>query len=40
MGVPEDLMHIGGFDEDAIVNAIAAMTGADFSEAVAWESGQ
>jgi transketolase len=40
MGVPEDLMHIGGFDEDAILNAIAAMTGADFSEAVAWESGQ
>lgn len=39
MGVPEDLMHIGGFDEDAILAAIAAMTGADFSETVQWEDG-
>lgn len=40
MGVPEDLMHIGGFDEDAVLDAIAAMTGADFAEAPAWEDGQ
>jgi len=25
MGVPEDLMHIGGFDEDAILEAVAAL---------------
>ena len=39
MGVPEDLMHIGGFDEDAVMEAIAAMTGADFTEHVDWEDG-
>lgn len=39
MGVPEDLMHIGGFDEDAIAAAVALMTGADFTEQVAWEDG-
>ena len=39
MGVPEDLMHIGGFDEDAILAAIGEMTGSDFSEPVTWEDG-
>jgi len=28
MGIPEDLMHEGGFDEDAIVDALSALTGA------------
>jgi transketolase len=27
MGVPEDLMHAGGFDEDAIADALFAMAG-------------
>jgi transketolase len=40
MGVPEDLMHIGGFDEDAILAAIAAMAGVDFDEAQDWEDGK
>ena len=39
MGVPEDLMHIGGFDEDAILDAIAAMMGAEFNDNVDWEDG-
>jgi transketolase len=39
MGVPEDLMHIGGFDEDAILDAIGAMSGASFAEAADWEDG-
>jgi transketolase len=25
MGVPEDLMHLGGFDEDAILEAVCAL---------------
>jgi transketolase len=39
MGVPEDLMHIGGFDEDAILSAIIEMTGTVFEEDVQWEGG-
>ena len=39
MGVPEDLMHIGGFDEDAILAAIAAMMGTAFTEDIDWEDG-
>lgn len=32
MGIPEDLMHRGGFDEDAILAAICASVGADMSD--------
>lgn len=39
MGVPEDLMHLGGFDEDAILGAIGAMMGVDVTEEVNWEDG-
>jgi transketolase len=38
MGVPEDLMHAGGFDEDAIVGAVEALTGTELESDEAWDA--
>jgi hypothetical protein len=37
MGVPEDLMHLGGFDEDAILEAICALCRAEVRTDEDWE---
>lgn len=37
MGVPEDLMHLGGFDEDAILATICALRGVPVSRDEDWE---
>ncbi len=39
MGVPEDLMHLGGFDEDAIHAAIVSLMQMSSHDAVDWEDG-
>lgn len=38
-GVPEDLMHVGGFDEDAIVAALAELGGVNVPRDDDWEDG-
>jgi transketolase len=38
MGIPEDLMHAGGFDEDAIVRAIEELTGTRLQADEAWDT--
>lgn len=37
MGIPEDLMHLGGFDEDAIFDAVITMTRAEVRAADDWD---
>src|SRR5439155_18385324 len=37
MGVPEDLMHLGGFDEDAIFEAVCALRRVEVSPDDDWD---
>ena len=37
-GIPEDLMHAGGFDEDAIVCAVESLTGMKLAPDEAWDA--
>jgi transketolase len=39
MGIPEDLMHLGGFDEDAIFEAICALRSVEPKPDHDWEDG-
>jgi transketolase len=39
MGIPEDLMHLGGFDEDAIFEAVCALRGVEVKPDDDWEDG-
>ena len=36
MGIPEDLMHRGGFDEDATLGAICELVGAQVVQDDDW----